>query len=90
MLDVLITIRNIFYRLFFMGFIYILVASLVYAFKPDFFIGMVEYFYKLDKPQAVMLISLVIVFARLFVLFGMLFPALAIHWTIASLKKKSA
>lgn len=87
MLDNVILVRNIFYKCFLIGVLFVLIAFLLYMFNPDFVVGMVEKYYKLDAKESTILLSAYFILARMILLFFMLVPALALHWTSWSLKK---
>ncbi|MDD3012264.1 MAG: hypothetical protein PHC34_00990 [Candidatus Gastranaerophilales bacterium] len=87
MLDNVILVRNIFYKCFLIGFVCTIFSFLFYLFNPDFLIGMMKTYYKIEAKDVAVMIGYYFIFVRIALIYFMLIPALALHWTSYILKK---
>ena len=87
MLKTLTVIRNILLRSFAISVVYAFIAIIFCLAGHNFVVSMISSVYKISPDQVHFLIVQFIASIKLFVLLVLLFPALAIHWTIISMRK---
>lgn len=88
MLETLIIIRNILLRTVIISIIYVFIIFICYLSMQNFMISMIDQVYKINAEQSHILIVHFIALIKFFILFVLLFPALAIHWTIKKIETK--
>lgn len=90
MLETLTVIRNILLRSFLISIIYTFIVLIVYLTIPNSIALMVSSIYKINPTQVPILIIHFILMIKFFILFVLLFPALAIHWSIIKIDELKA
>lgn len=87
MLEKIILIRNIFYKLFFMGFLFYVFTAVFLLLNNVWAVNIIINNFHLIRAEAYFLIAYFIGWAKMIVILFFLFPALALHWTGNCLKK---
>lgn len=88
MIENVILVRNILYRCFVISIAFYLLSALFYFFHHSWTINLIVDLFKITNQNASVLMLYFILLMRMFILFVFLIPALALHWTGYSLKKK--
>jgi len=83
MKEMLTIIRNILYRIFIIGFIFSIVSQLALIFMDFEGINEAAKLLHVSSTNLIMVILNSINFVKVFLFYGILCPALAIHWTIS-------
>lgn len=86
MLEKVILIRNIFYKLFFMGFLFYVFTAAFLLLNNTWTVNIIVNNFHLIRPEAYFLIAYFIGWAKMIIILFFLFPALALHWTGHSIK----
>jgi len=87
MLDKVVLVRNIFYKCFLLGFVCTIISFLFYLFNPALLIRLMKTYYGIEAKDAAILFGYYFILVRIVLIYLMLIPALALHWTSHILKK---
>lgn len=87
MLENIIIIRNLFYKFFFIGFIFYIFTAMLLLFYNEWVINLIIHIYNLTIPQINLLIAFFIGWTKMIIIFLFLIPAIGLHWTGNSLKR---
>lgn len=87
MLENIILIRNIFYKLFLMGLIFYVLAVVLLVFNNAWVMNTIMNTFHLAPTEINFLIAYFIGSSKMIIILFFLFPALALHWTGYNLKK---
>lgn len=87
MLNNLIIIRNIFYRLFVIGIAYTMVVFVIYLSFQGFYLQIMHSMLNLSDRDSYLLVAQAFVLIKIFLVYAPLFAALSLHWTTHSMAK---
>lgn len=87
MLETMILIRNIFYKLFLIGFIFYIFTAMLLLFNNEWVINYIVNTFHITGHEVNLLIAYFIGWTKMIIILFFLIPALALHWTGHSLKR---
>lgn len=87
MLENIILIRNIFYKFFFIGFIFYIFTAMILLFNNEWVINLIIHYYNLTRPEINVLVANFVGWTKMIIIYLFLIPALGLHWTGHSLKR---
>ena len=88
MLENIILIRNIFYKLFLLGFLFYIFSIMFLLLNNEWSIHIITNTFHISRAETNFLIADFVGWSKMFLVFFSLLPALALHWTGHSLKTK--
>ncbi len=88
MCEKLVTVRDFLYKFFIVGFLLFIFSVISYIFMKDFAVEIVEKWYGVDPVFYKNLVFTFLGYVKLFLVFFILTPALALHWMACCCKKK--
>lgn len=89
MLETVILIRNIFYKCFLTGFLFLIFSTLFWTFNKDFSVDISTTLFNVEKHEIILLMVYFISWIKVILFYFFLIPALALHWTANTMKKSS-
>lgn len=87
MRDKVVFLRNTFFKIFLVSFIYYICITLLYIFKLDFFTGIMNTYYKISPQDTQLLCGYYLALVEIITFNLFLIPAIGLHWASRSLKK---
>lgn len=83
MKEKLIIVRNFLYRLFLIGFIFSVISQLAFLYANSQGLQQASTILHVSQDDLIELALKSITAVKTFLFYGVLFPALALHWTVA-------
>lgn len=78
----LVVVRNFLYRFFVIGFLVSILSQLVFFANNGMFLTQIAMMLEVSRAHLVLLVISLIALGRIFLVYLILCPALALHWTI--------